>query len=147
MDEADSWVTDYWDSLVRGMHDREKCDAAVWAAEVGGLLDSLQSDGFETESPLYLGYDIYTRTGGAARALADDLKSAGYVVEFLLDDLDYHRWHVILTYPNAVLVTAEVVAERWRALVPYAEAHEGALDGFSIGIQTGYGDEALRSPD
>jgi hypothetical protein len=31
--------------------------------------------------------------------------------------------------------------------VPYAEAHEGALDGFSIGIQTGYGDEALRSPD
>ena len=129
------------------MDERTNWSLDQWAGEIDALLDRTQSHGCAPEERLYLGYDIHVRTEESARALAADLRAAGYVVEFVDEDRDYWRWTVVLSDPNAVVVTPEVASERWRKLVPMAQRHEGALVGFSVGPEIRYGDQARSTEE
>ena len=71
----------------------------------------------------------------------------GYVVEFVDDDPDYHRWTVVVSDPNAAVLTPELVAHRWRQIVPVVEAHKGAMGGWGMGVEIGYGDAAKQPPE
>jgi hypothetical protein len=104
-----------------------------WTAEIAALLEDARREGNELEGLQEIEHTVCVRTRGEADALARDLASAHYRINFVQEDSDYRRWEVIVTEALERPDLSSVLAaqDRLRGLV---HKRDGVISGIGIGV-------------